>query len=147
MNDYYLLLISNNLPGLGCVGATLQRVYKLCAIYRKVRNTKRKMEKCKKCKTTLSSKSIFKSFWKGYKNFSCSNCQTQYEFNSKDRLIGGIIIGISTFFSTFFLSLIMNYYELEILSKLALGLFFMLFSCTTLSALSISFFTFQLNKK
>ena len=115
----------------------------LCTIYIKVRNTKRKMEKCKKCKTKLSSKSIFKSFWKGYKNFSCSTFQTQYEFNSKDRLIGGIVIGISTFFS----NLIVNYSELEIVSKLTLGLFLMVFSCIALSALSISFFTFQLNKK
>lgn len=101
------------------------------------------MQKCKKCKTSLSSKSIFKSFWKGYKNFSCSNCQTQYEFNSKDRLIGGIVVGISTFFS----SLIMNYSELEIVSKLLLGIVGSAFLCIALSALSISLFTFQLNKK
>ena len=101
------------------------------------------MEKCKKCKTTLSSKLIFKSFWKGYKKFSCSNCETQYEFNSTDRLIGGIIVGISTFSS----SLIMSFSELEIVSKLTLGLFVMAFSCIVLSALSISFLTFQLNKK
>jgi CXXC-20-CXXC protein len=101
------------------------------------------MEKCKKCKTTISSKLIFKSFWKGYKNFSCSNCQTQYEFTDKDRLIGGLVIGISIFFS----GLIMSFSELEIVSKLTLGLFSMAFACIALSALSISFFTFQLNKK
>ena len=101
------------------------------------------MEKCKKCKTTLSSKSIFKSFWNGYKTFSCSNCQTQYEFNFKDRLIGGIVIGISTFFSC----LIMNYSELEIVWKLTLGFFSMIFVSIVLSALSISFLTFQMNKK
>jgi CXXC-20-CXXC protein len=117
-------------------------VYKLCAIYRNQKYY-RKMEKCKKCKTTLSSKSIFKSLWKGYKNFSCANCQTQYEFNPKDRLIVGIVIGISTFLSSF----AMNYSELEIVSKLILGLFLMAFSCIVLSALSISFLTFQLNKK
>ena len=103
----------------------------------------KKMKKCEQCKTTLSLRAIFKSFWKGYKNFSCSNCQTQHEFNFKDRLIGGIIIGISTLFS----SLIMNYFKLEIISKLTLGLFLLVFSCIALSALSISFFTFQLNKK
>ena len=101
------------------------------------------METCKKCKTTISSKLIFKSFWKAYKNFSCSYCQTQYEFTDKDRLIGGIVIGVSTFFS----GLIMSFSELEIVSKLTLGLFSMVFTCITLSALSISFFTFQLNKK
>lgn len=101
------------------------------------------MEKCKKCKTTLSSKSILISLWKGYKNFSCSDCQTQYEFNSKDRLIGGIIIGLSTFLS----SLVMNNSELEFVSKLTLGLLLMAFLSISLSALSTSFFTFQLNKK
>ncbi|MFT5964792.1 MAG: CXXC-20-CXXC protein [Flavobacterium sp.] len=101
------------------------------------------MEKCKKCKTTISSKLIFKSFWKGYKEFACSNCETYYEFNDKDRLIGGIIIGISTFFA----SLIMTFFELEIVLKLTLGLFSIIFACIALSALSISFFTFQLNKK
>ncbi|CAN1524262.1 cxxc_20_cxxc, cxxc_20_cxxc protein [Flavobacteriaceae bacterium] len=101
------------------------------------------MEKCKKCKTTLSSKLIFISFWRGYQNFSCSNCQTEYEFNSKDRLIGGIIILVSTLFS----GLIMQLFDLEILSKLALLLFSMVFASIVLSALSISFFTFQLNKK
>ena len=112
-------------------------------IYRILKNNKRKMEKCEKCKKILSSRSIFKSFWKGYKNFSCLNCQTQYKFNFMDRLIGGIVIDISTFFS----ALIMNYSELEIVLKLTLGLFLMVFSCIVLSALSISFFTFQLNKK
>lgn len=101
------------------------------------------MEKCKKCKTTLSSKSIFKSYWTGYKNFSCSSCETQYEFNSTDRLIGGIIIGLSTFIS----SLVMNNSELDIVPKLTLGLFLMAFLSISLSALSTSFFTFQLNKK
>ena len=100
------------------------------------------MEKCKKCKTTLSSKLIFKSFWRGYENFSCSNCQTEYEFNSKDRFIGGIIILISTLFS----GLIMNLFDLEIISKVALVLFSMVFAGIVLSALSISFFTFKLNK-
>lgn len=100
------------------------------------------MEKCKKCKTTLSSKSIFISLWKGYKSFSCSNCQTQYEFNSKDRLIGGIVIGLSTFLS----SLVMNNSELDIVPKLTLGLFLMAFLSISLSALSTSFFTFQLIK-
>jgi CXXC-20-CXXC protein len=101
------------------------------------------MEKCKKCKATLSSRLIFKSFWKGYENFSCSNCQTQYQFNSKDRLIGGIIVGISTFFS----GLIMHCFEFEIVSKLMLGLFVIVFLGIALSALSVSFFTFQLIKK
>ena len=47
----------------------------------------------------------------------------------------------------FFSSLIMNNSKLEIASKLTLDLFLMVFSCIALSALSISFFTFQLNKK
>jgi CXXC-20-CXXC protein len=101
------------------------------------------MEKCKKCKAKLSSKLILKSFWKGYKDFSCSNCQTQYEFNSKDRLIGGIVVGISTLFS----SLIMNCFEFEIVSKLMLGLLVIVFSGIALSALSVTFFKFQMIKK
>ena len=100
------------------------------------------MEKCKKCNSTLSSKIIFKSFWKGYRNFSCTNCQTQYEFTSKDRLIGGFVIGISTLITSVF----MNYVALEIILNLTLGLFLMVFLCSVLSLVSLLFFTYQSNE-
>ena len=101
------------------------------------------MQKCKKCKTTLSSKLILKSFWRGYEIFSCSNCKAEYEFNSKDRLIGGIIVGISTLFS----GLIMSLFDLEIVSKVALVFLSMVFAGIVLSTLSIPFFKFQLKNK
>lgn len=101
------------------------------------------MKNCKNCKTTLSSILIFKSFWKGYKSFSCKGCQAQYEFNVIDRIIGSIVI----LFSTFFCSSIMNYCELEIVTKLLLGFFVMILSNIILSALSITLFTFRLIKK
>lgn len=101
------------------------------------------MQKCEKCETTFSFKIIFKSLWKGYKNFVCTNCQAQYKFNFKDRLIGGIIVGLATLIS----SLIMNYFELGILSKLTLGLFSMVVLAITVSVLSASLFSFELNKK
>jgi hypothetical protein len=64
-----------------------------CILIEKNKNTNRKNGKVQKCKITLSSKSIFKSFWKGYKTFLVQIIW--YRFNSKDRLI--VVIGISTF--------------------------------------------------
>jgi CXXC-20-CXXC protein len=100
------------------------------------------MSKCKNCKTTLPFRTIYTSFWKGYKKFYCLNCRTNYGFNSKDRLIGGFVIGISTFSST----LIMNYFELEIVWKISLGFLSIIILCLVLSALSISYFTFDFDK-
>jgi hypothetical protein len=53
----------------------------VCNLKKEANN--RKMESAKKCKATVSSKLIFKSFGK-VQNFSCSNCQTQYELIRKD---------------------------------------------------------------
>jgi CXXC-20-CXXC protein len=102
----------------------------------------KKMKKCEKCKTPFSFRIIYKSFWGGYKNFACTNCQSQYKFNTKDRLIGGSVVGLTTFISV----IIMNSFVLEIISKLSLGLVAMVVSGISLSALSTSFFSFELDK-
>lgn len=101
------------------------------------------MNNCKNCKNPILFKLVFKSFWTGYKNFSCTKCQAQHKFTPKDRLIGGLCVGISTCIS----GLIMSYFELGIASKLLIGLFSMAILCITFSALSVSFLTFELNKK
>lgn len=100
------------------------------------------MKKCEKCSTTLSSKTIFKSFWKGYKKFNCLNCHSVYEFNFKDRLIGGILVGISIFTT----NLIMYIIEVEIVWKLIFGLSLLILFAVVLSFLILPLFTFQKEK-
>ena len=100
------------------------------------------MTKCKNCRTTLSSSLIFKSLWKGYKKFDCSNCRAEYEFTFRDRLICALGIGISTFIT----SLIVSSFELDIFWKLILGLSLITVFSLVLSALCLSFFTFQIYK-
>jgi len=101
------------------------------------------MTKCKNCKNPLPFKLVLTSFWAGYKDISCAKCQAQHKFTLKDRLIGGVVVGVSTFIT----SSMMSYFELEAGSKLLLGLFSMVILFIAFSALSLSFLTFQLNKK
>jgi CXXC-20-CXXC protein len=98
-----------------------------------------KITKCKKCGKTLSSKAIFKSYWKGYKKFDCLNCHNEYEFNSKDRLIGGFVIGISIFIT----GLIIHFLELENVWKLIFGVSSLAIFSVALSALSIPLLRFE----
>lgn len=101
------------------------------------------MDNCKNCKNPFSFKLVFKSFWAGYKDFSCTKCQTQYKFTFKDRLIGGVCIGISSFIA----GLIKSYFELEIASQLFLLLLLLVILFIALSALSVAFLSFQMNEK
>lgn len=93
------------------------------------------MTKCKKCNKPFSSKLLYKSFWKGYKDFKCLNCQTNYQFSSKDRLTGGMVVGISIFLS----SLLMFNLDLALMSKLGLGILSSAVLCICLSLFSIKF--------
>ena len=97
------------------------------------------MTKCKKCKKPFSFKLVCASFWKGYKDFKCVNCQTNYQFSSKDRLIGGMVVGTSTFLS----SLLMFTIELELMSKLGLGIVLSAVLCICLSLFSMKFLEFK----
>jgi len=97
------------------------------------------MTKCKKCKKPFSSKLVCAYFWKGYKDFKCLNCQTNYQFSSKDRLIGGMVVGTSTFLS----SLLMFTIELELMSKLGLGIVLSAVLCICLSLFSMKFLEFK----
>lgn len=101
------------------------------------------MTKCKKCNHPFSFKLVFKLFWTGHKSISCVNCQVQHKFTLEDRLIRGMVVGISTFISC----LMMRYFESDIASKLLLGLVSMVILCVALTPLSLSLLTFQLNKK
>jgi CXXC-20-CXXC protein len=97
------------------------------------------MTNCKKCKRPFSSNLVYKSFWKGYKDFKCLNCQTNYQFSSKDRLIGGIVVGTSTFLS----GLLMFNLDLELMSKLGLGILSSAVLSICLSLFSIKFLEFK----
>jgi len=97
------------------------------------------MTKCKKCKKPFSSKLVCAYFWKGYKDFKCLNCQTNYQFSSKDRLIGGMVVGTSTFLS----SLLMFTIGLELMSKLGLGIVLSAVLCICLSLFSMKFLEFK----
>ena len=97
------------------------------------------MTKCKKCKKPFSFKLVCASFWKGYKDFKCLNCQTNYQFSYKDRLIGGMVVGASTFLS----SLLMFTIELELMSKLGLGIVLSAVLCICLSLFSMKFLEFK----
>jgi CXXC-20-CXXC protein len=97
------------------------------------------MTKCKKCKKPFSSKLVCAYFWKGYKDFKCLNCQTNYQFSSKDRLIGGMVVGTSTFLS----GLLMFTIELELMSKLGLGIVLSAVLCICLSLFSMKFLEFK----
>jgi CXXC-20-CXXC protein len=95
------------------------------------------MKKCEKCHTPLSSKVVFIAFWKGYINFECTNCSAKYKF--KDRIIGGFVVGISTFISSF----IMNTIKFGFLLKVGIAVAALAISAFILSALSTSLFSFE----
>lgn len=101
------------------------------------------MKKCEKCNTPLSSKIVFIAFWKGYQTFACANCQTKYNFKYKDRIIGGFVVGISTFISSF----IMNSIKIGFLLILISGLIAMVVSVIILSALGTYLFSFELDEE
>ena len=95
------------------------------------------MKKCEKCHTPLSFKIVFIAFWKGYINFACTNCGAKYKF--KDRVIGGYVIGISTFISSF----IMNSIKFGLLLKVCIAAATLGVSAIILSALSTRLFSFE----
>jgi CXXC-20-CXXC protein len=100
------------------------------------------MKKCEKCNTPLSFKIVFIAFWNGYLNFACKNCSAKYKFKFKDRVIGGFVIGISTFISSLIIS-ILSYYDLDYTLKMISGLVAMVVLGLLLSALSTSLFSFE----
>ena len=97
------------------------------------------MKKCEKCHTPLSFKIVFIAFWKGYINFACTNCGAKYSFIFKDRIIGGFVVGISSFISSF----IMNSIKFGFLLKVSVAAATLGVSAIILSALSTSLFSFE----
>lgn len=100
------------------------------------------MKKCEKCHTPLSFKIVFIAFLKGYINFACTNCGAKYSFIFKDRVIGGFVVGISTFISGLIIS-ILSYYDLDYTLKMISGLVALLGLGLLLSALSTHLFSFE----
>ena len=97
------------------------------------------MKKCNHCKKKLPTKTIFNSYWMGYKKFKCLHCQSEYEFTFKDRTIGGLVAGFSTFFTSMFVFTT----ELDIVWKFVIGSFSMVFIGVVFSYLSLSFLSFK----
>ena len=101
------------------------------------------MKKCEKCHTPLSFKIVFMAFWKGYINFACTNCGAKYSFIFKDKVIGGFVVGISTFISSF----IMISINFGFLLKVSIAAATLGISAVILSALSTSLFSFEREKE
>ena len=97
------------------------------------------MKKCEKCHTPLSFKIVLRAFWKGYINFTCTNCGAKYSFIFKDKVIGGFVVGISTFISSF----IMNSIKFGFLLKVSIAAATLGVSAIILSALSTPLFSFE----
>lgn len=49
--------------------------------------------KCDNCKTEFKYFRLFKSFWYGYSNIKCEQCDAIFEHKMFNRLLGGLIIG------------------------------------------------------
>ncbi len=97
------------------------------------------MKKCNQCKSELSTKTIFKSYWLGYKKVKCLHCQSEYEFTFKDRIIGGLVAGLSTFFS----SILTFTVEVDWVWKIAIGLSSIVLFSIGFSYLSLSFLSLK----
>ena len=55
--------------------------------------------KCNNCNTEFKYFRLLKSFWFGYLNIKCEQCDSVFEHKYGNRLIGGLIIGGSILFS------------------------------------------------
>lgn len=97
------------------------------------------MKKCNHCKTKFPTKTIFNSYWMGYKKFKCLHCQSEYEFTLKDRIIGGLVAGVSTFFT----SMLVFTTELDIIWKFVIGVSSMVLLGIVFGFLSLSFLSFK----
>jgi CXXC-20-CXXC protein len=56
--------------------------------------------KCDNCNTEFKYSSLLKSFWSGYANIKCEQCDAVFEHKTFNRLVGGLIIGVSLVAST-----------------------------------------------
>jgi len=101
------------------------------------------MQKCKNCKKEFSYRQIFKSFWKGYKPFQCSHCQTKYVHSFKNRWIVGFIIFIGTILAST-LSFSSN---AELAVKLTVNGVTLAFFIFLISSLSLYIFSFEEEEK
>jgi CXXC-20-CXXC protein len=52
------------------------------------------MDNCKNCNQKLNFWKVYKSYWKGYKDFECSNCGAIQSHKFINRLYLGVIIFI-----------------------------------------------------
>ncbi len=55
--------------------------------------------KCEDCNTKLNYFALLESFWFGFKQVKCLRCDSIFEHTSFNRILGGIIVFISTLVS------------------------------------------------
>jgi CXXC-20-CXXC protein len=65
------------------------------------------MDNCKNCHQKLNFWKVYKSYWKGYKDFQCSNCGTIQGHKFINRLFLGVII----FAPSILQALVIDYYQ------------------------------------
>jgi len=51
--------------------------------------------KCDNCNTKFKYFRLLKSFWFGYQKVKCEQCDSTFEHKLYNRLLGGLIIGLS----------------------------------------------------
>ena len=103
------------------------------------------MPACPNCNHKLNSKKLFKSFWSfnSYSNIPCPSCSVTLAHTSKNRLYGGLSIGITLFIS----------FAAYALSNETIGIKVMISGCTTiivaliLSTIAVSYFSFEITSK
>jgi CXXC-20-CXXC protein len=96
------------------------------------------MQTCEKCTQKFTFQQVLKSFWKGYKNINCTNCNISYKHALKNRILGGTSVGIGTFIGAVMMSYSKTDIEFGLLIGLASSALFSLLS----SSILISFSSF-----
>ena len=97
------------------------------------------MNNCNQCNHHFTFLQIFKSFWFGYKPIKCENCTNVYNHTFKNRLLGGVSIGVGGGIGCF----IMLNYNANFGLKLLLGAICILSASLLLSAILFNFFSFE----
>ncbi|NER11629.1 cxxc_20_cxxc protein [Muriicola jejuensis] len=101
------------------------------------------MQSCENCKQKFSFGQIYKSFLIGYKPLVCKNCKTKYEHTFKNRWIGAGSVGLGVFFG----GISQFYFEPSSGYKLMVGIIVTIFTVSLISAICVSFMTFEREEK
>jgi CXXC-20-CXXC protein len=101
------------------------------------------MKRCSNYNREFTFKELFTSFWKGYKPIECNECNHVFSHKFKNRWLGGISIGITTFSA----GMIMNNFKTEIGMKFLIGFLTISLLALALSSISMAFFSFEKDDK